>query len=221
MKMYISILFFSILFFDQLWSQEEDLIQFSGYTIMGDADSLTPCAFVIIKNKSRNSGAYSDPNGFFTLVVKRGDTIQFSSIGFQKNTLIIPFNIKSDRFTANQRMIRETQKLPETVIVPWRNLDELKQAVLELKVDENDLILAYQNLQYDRWASLQQSMPLDGVESQRRTLIQQNSENRTYNLGITPVNNILNPLAWYQFINQLSNNKKKKAASISDDKYEK
>jgi hypothetical protein len=107
------------------------------------------------------------------------------------------------------------------VIVPWRNLDELKQAVLELKVDENDLILAYQNLQYDRWATLQQTMPLDGTESQRRTLIQQNSENRLYNLGITPVNNILNPLAWYQFINQLSNNKKKKAASISDDKYEK
>lgn len=200
--------------------ENSELIQFSGYTLMGVKDSVQAAPFILIKNKSRNSGSYSNPDGFFSLVVMRGDTVEFTSIGFKKSSLIIPTNIGNKKFTANQLMVREVQRLPEAVIVPWKNLDELKKAFLDLKVTDDDLVIAYQNLQYQRWAQLRENLPLDGSESQRYTLLNQNMNNLVYQSGITPANNILNPIAWYQFINYITNNKQKKKEKDVKFKYE-
>lgn len=199
---------------------DSDLIQFSGYTLMGTSDSIEPAPFILIKNKSRNSGSYSNPDGFFSLVVKKGDVVEFTSVGFKKSTLIIPDNISSNKFTANQIMVREVQRLPETVIVPWKSLDELKQAFLDLKVSDDDLIIAYQNMQYERWVTLREKMPLSAYEAQTNAITQQGTDNRIYRSNLLPQNNLLNPLAWYQFINYLQNTKKKKKESDVKYKYE-
>lgn len=200
-------------------AQENELIQYSGYTLVKDGDSIRPASFIFVRNKSRNSGSYSKPDGFFSIVAQRGDTIIFTSIGFKKSTLIIPDNIRSPKFTANQIMIRESTKLPETIIVPWKNIDELKQAFLDLKVNEDDLVIAYQNLQMERWEKLRQTLPMDATESHRYTLINQNQNNLLQH-GITPMNNLLNPVAWYQFINMITNQKKKKKEAVGSDKYQ-
>lgn len=216
----ILILIFSLVSVYSFSQSNNDLIQFSGYTLMGVNDSIQPAPFILIKNKSRNSGSYSNPDGFFSLVVMTGDTIEFTSVGFKKSTLIVPTSISSKKFTANQIMIREIQRLPETVIVPWKTLNELKRALLDLKITDDDLIIAYQNMQYQKWATLRESMPLSGTESQRYAQSNQNMNNLLYQSGITPANNILNPIAWYQFINTLTNNKKKKKEKDLQYKYE-
>lgn len=196
-------------------TQNENLIQFSGNTLVSMADSIDPVAFVLIKNKSRKSGAYSGPDGFFTLVVARGDTIEFSSIGFRKSVLIIPENIKRDRFFATQVMIRDTHTLRTAIIVPWKTVEDLKRAVLDLEVNEDDLIIAYQNMQYDRWATIRESIE-PSRDEMRRGMIDQQLRNQS---GLLPANNLINPFTWVEFINYLGKKKKKKSNTDVNSKY--
>jgi len=168
----------TILIFSSISSQnqEEDdrLIQFSGITLVNGRDTLEPVPFVLVKNKSRLSGAYSGIDGFFSLVVKRGDTVEFTSVGYKKSTLIIPSNIQKDKFYASQPMVRDTQRLNNIVIVPWKNINELKRAFIDLKLTEDDLVIAYQNLQYEKLEKLRETLPIDGDESKRYNNSNQN-----------------------------------------------
>jgi hypothetical protein len=201
-----------------LFSQENSgLIQFSGNTLISFNDSVEPVAFVTIKNKSRRSNAYSGPDGFFTLVVKGGDTVEFSAVGFKRSTLIVPDNIKRDRFFATQAMIRDTNRLSTVVIVPWKNVDELKRAVLDLNVSEDDLVIAYQNLQYERWTQIREGMAPSLTEN-RNAYLQQHQSNDRLRSGLLPMNNLLNPFAWMEFIDYIGKNKKSKK-STNTDKY--
>lgn len=209
---------FLIIFSSQLFCQEKNtgLIQFSGNTLISYNDSIEPIAFVTIKNKSRRSSAYSGPDGYFTLVVKGGDTVEFSAIGFKQSTLIVPDNIKRDRFFATQPMIRDTNRLAAVVIVPWKNVDELKRAVLDMDVSESDLVIAYQNLQYERWVQIREGMMPSLEENRAGYLARHNSNNLMLSTGLLPQNNILNPFAWMQFIDYVGQNKKKKKSTDTD-----
>jgi hypothetical protein len=191
-----------------LFSQES-LIQFSGSILSAGRDSLQPIPFVLVKNKSRNSGAYSNEEGYYTLVVARGDTIEYSSIGFKKSKYIVPQDIKENKFYATQIMLRDTNILPEAIIVPWKNVDDLKKAFIELKLEEDDIVRAYQNLQFERWKELQKSTSYDGQALQAMTF---NERTRTnlQSSGVLPFQNIFNPLAWSEFIKSLQRNKKKR-----------
>jgi hypothetical protein len=208
-----------LFFATRLSSQDNSgLIQFSGNTLISFNDSVETVAFVTIKNKSRRSSAYSGPDGFFTLVVRGGDTVEFSSVGFKKSILIIPENIKRDRFFATQAMIRDTNRLEAVVIVPWKNVEELKRAVLDLNISEGDLVIAYQNLQYERWTQIRDGMMPSLAENRTGYLQQHNQDNLRQSTGLMPVNNIANPFAWAEFIEFLGRNKKKKK-SVDTDKY--
>jgi signal peptidase I len=188
---------------------QESLIQFSGSILSAGRDSMQPIPYVLVKNKSRNSGAYSNNDGFYTLVVARGDTIEFSSIGFGKSRIIVPENIKENKFYSTHIMFRDTTMLPEAIIVPWKNVDDLKKAFVELKLDEDDIVRAYQNLQFERWKELQKSTSYDGQALQAITLNDRN-RNNIQSQGVLPIQNIFNPLAWNEFIKSLQKNKKSK-----------
>jgi hypothetical protein len=211
------LLFFLSLFFTlNLYSQENSgLIQFSGNTLISFNDSIEPVAFVTIRNKSRRSGAYSGPDGFFTLVVKSGDTVEFSAVGFKRGILIVPDNIKRDKFFATQAMIRDTNRLAAVVIVPWKNVDELKRAVLDLDVNEDDLVIAYQNLQYDRWTQIRDGLTPSLMEN-RNAYLEQHQSNDRLRSGLLPMNNLINPFAWMEFIDYIGKNKKKKKSTDTD-----
>lgn len=204
-----------------IFSQKnEELIQFSGSVYTASRDSLSPVPYVLVKNKSRQSGAYSNFDGFFSVVVERGDTLEFSSIGFKKRTLIVPDNIKNSKFFVSQIiMIRDTNSLPEIIIVPWKNVDELKKAFVELKLNEDDIVRAYQNLQLEKWKEMSSTVAYEGAELQKTTLIQQNQRNLQLQ-GLQPANNLINPIAWMQFIEYLRTAKKTKPKSSSDGRFE-
>ncbi len=76
-------------------------------------------------------------------------------------------------------------------------------------------LIAYQNMQYDRWASLRESIE-PSRDEMRRGLIDERLRN---NSGLLPANNILNPFAWASFIDYLGKNKKKKNKKDVNSKY--
>lgn len=217
MKLAITILLTTLLCVVSYSQENEKLIQFSGNTLISYNDSVEPVAFVTIRNKSRRSGAYSGPDGFFSLVVKGGDTVEFSAVGFKKSTLIIPEGIKRDKFFATQPMMRDTNRLPTVVIVPWKNVDELKRAVLELDISEDDLVTAYQNMQYERWSNIRENM-MPSLAENRAGYLKEHNQYNLMGTGLMPANNLANPFAWMQFFDYLSNKKKKKS-NTDVDKY--
>lgn len=208
---------FTTTFFGQ---KNEDLIQFSGTIHTASRDSLSPVPYVLVKNMSRQSGAYSNFDGFFSVVVERGDTLEFSSIGFKKRTLIVPNNIQNSKFFVSQIiMIRDTNTLPEIIIVPWKNVDELKKAFVDLKLNEDDIVRAYQNLQLEKWKEISSTVSYEGAELYRPTLNAQNQRNLQLQ-GLQPANNLINPIAWMQFIEYLKNSKKSKPKSDNGGRFE-
>jgi signal peptidase I len=203
-------LFISVMMSTASFAQNsnDSLIQFTGNVLTVGSDSLEILPFVLVKNISRNSGSYSGLNGYFSVVVKRGDTVEFSSVGYKTSKLIIPQDIENNKLFASQIMIRQSHRLPEAIIVPWKNVEELKKAFVDLELTEDDLVTAYQNLQYNE--VLSESLAPSASEAQSMTLQNQRDYNALYSHGVMPQNNLLNPVAWYQFIKSLSDGKKKK-----------
>jgi hypothetical protein len=208
LKKILFLIGFQFAFF-AIYGQNDSLIQFSGTILTAGRDSLMPVPFVLVKNLTRNSGAYSNVEGNYSLVVARGDVLEYSSVGFRKNRITIPNDIKGRKFYATQIIIRDTMSLPEAIIVPWKDVDDLKKAFVDLKLNEGDIVRAYQNLQYTRWKELQQSVSYDGQAMQQIGLANQNREN-IYKQGVQPIQNIFSPLRWAEFIESLKKGKSEK-----------
>ena len=173
----------------------EGLVQFSGAVVTGD--SLRPIPFTHIIDLNTGFGTISDYYGYFSFVARKGDTIDFSAIGFKKTEFIIPDTITSNRYTMFQVMTADTIYLTETVIYPWPTREQFRQAFLNLSIPDDDLEIARKNLsRYDLYVRAQ-AMPMDGSMNYRHYIDQQ--VNKLYYAGQTQPISLLNPFAWAQF----------------------
>ncbi len=185
-------------------AQEEDennLVQFSGVVVSDD--SLRPLAFTHIIVKGTRRGTVSDYFGFFSFVAEKGDVIVFSSIGFKKSYYRIPDTLSGNRYSLIQVMRKDTVLLSETVIYPWPSPAQFKEAFLNLDPPADDYDRAINNLELARLKELGKQMPMDGSMNYRNYM--ESVSNRLYYAGQLPPNNLLNPIAWAQFIKAWKN----------------
>lgn len=182
-------------------SQDEDLVQFSGVVVTSDSLQPLPYTSIIIKHTYR--GTISDFYGFFSFVAKEKDTIEFTTIGYRKAVFIIPDTLTDNRYSLIQAMHRDTILLKEAVIYPWPTKEQFKQAFLSLDVPDDDLARARKNLEMQRLQEIAENLPPDGSLTYKYTMQQQYS--RLYTVGQLPMNNLLNPIAWAQFIKAWKN----------------
>lgn len=190
---------------------EKKVVQFTGVVVEGDSLQPIPFTHVIVKNS--NIGTITDYYGFFSFVAHEGDTISFSSIGYQKNEFIIPDTLKQSRYSIIHMMTKDTVLLNEVVIYPWPTLEQFKQAFLSLKVPDDDLQRARRNLSRERMMILAENVPIDGSTTYKYEL--QNRYTRLYQAGGYPSISLLNPLAWAQFIKAWKNGDFKKKGNIN------
>ena len=97
-------------------TEEEDLVQFSGMVLDGSDQQLFPVPYTNILVKGEGRGTYSDFKGFFSIVVKKGDIIIFSAVGYKTVEFPIPMDLDEDRYSIVQLMTQDTLNLPETVV---------------------------------------------------------------------------------------------------------
>ncbi|MEL6972479.1 MAG: carboxypeptidase-like regulatory domain-containing protein, partial [Bacteroidota bacterium] len=69
---------------------DSNLVQFSGMILDGTTQELVPVPYVNILVKDKGRGSYSDFNGFFSIVVEKGDQIVFSAVGYRTVEYTIP-----------------------------------------------------------------------------------------------------------------------------------
>mgnify|MGYP000267475749 CR=1 FL=1 len=175
---------------------DEDLIQFSGVVITGD--SLSPVRFTNVLIENTDKGTMTDYYGYFSFVAQKGDSILFSSIGYERRRFIIPDTLTTNRYSLIQILDKDTITLRETVIYPWPTREQFKQAFLEMEVPETDFDRAQRNLaQADMIARMDAAMP-SGGETFKYSM--QQYQQQIYYAGQAPPINVLNPVAWSQFI---------------------
>lgn len=200
--------FVSVFFSQQQTAKAQDLVQMSGLVLTSDSLMGVPYASVIIKGSGR--GTITNYQGFFSLVAAKGDTLVFSSLGFDTDEYVVSDTITSYRFSIVQLLTTGTFYLDETVIFPWPTKEQFREAFLSLNIPDDQLEIARRNLDQDHLATVGENMTLDGNEAADYYL-RKEAQKYSY-AGQLPPMNIFNPIAWAQFIEAWKNGdfKKKK-----------
>ena len=189
--------------------QDKHLVQFSGVIYDVDSNSIVP--YVNIRNISNNGKTFSaNYKGYFSIVVEENDTLVFSSIGYKKLEIVIPSNVKENKFTAIIKMKSDNIQLPSVRVFPWASTDEFKRDFLTMKFPDDDLEIAKKNLSKKSLMALSATLPRDG--SEYANINANNNHIGLINKGMIQTNPLLNPFAWGALINKImQGNKSRKS----------
>ena len=169
-------------------NNDSSLIQFSGVVLTADSLKPLPYCAIIIENK--NIGVLSDFQGFFSLVVNKGDTISFEFLGYRDKKYCVPDTLSQDRYSIIQLMVEDLIYLNETVIYPWNTKQQFKEAFLKSYIPADDLLRARRNLELQRLKDL-------GLDTKDKYFKAYTQNYANQNI---PQNNFLNPYAWKSFL---------------------
>jgi len=168
------------------------------YGLVMTADSLKGIPAVSIVVKGQNRGTITNDQGVFSIVVLKGDQVEFSSIGYKSKTVEIPKNLEGNQFSVLQLLVNDTVYLPATIIKPKPTRDQFDRDFVNTRIPDDNLEIARQNNNAATRRILARTLPRDGGEATNYAL-KQNAQ-KYYSAGQTPPIGLLNPLAWAQFI---------------------
>jgi hypothetical protein len=172
------------------------LVQLSGVVISND--SLNEMPYAAVYNKSVKRGTIADIYGFFSLVVQPGDTLLFKYYGHKPSRYIVPDTLKDDRYSIIHMMEIDTIQLEMVVIYPWPSKEAFAQAFVDMDPYEDALLRAQRQLSGRSLEALAGKVSGDASIASSYALTQNNT--RLYNMNQSPVNNLMNPFAWAQFL---------------------
>ena len=168
------------------------------YGVIMTADSLVGIPAVSVMVKGQNRGTISNAQGVFSIVVLKGDEVEFTHVTYKPKTVSIPRNLEGNQYSVVQLMVIDTVYLPATIIRPRPTADQFARDFAKNKVPDDDIEIARQNTSAAKRRALLRTIPGDGGEATR---IQMNKvANRAVYQGQTPPMNIFNPAAWADFI---------------------
>jgi ribosomal protein S4 len=173
----------------------DNIVQINGVTMTADSLRAVPGAVVLVKNKNR--GVESSGQGVFSIVVYKGDTLQFSALGFRQKEFVVPTTIQGNFYSLIQLMTQDTFYLPETIIKPLPTRDEFDYAFRNWKIPDDQYEIARKNTDALVLRALAYTLQMDGGEFQ--SSYQRQAANAAVYYGQVQPSNIMNPLAWGEF----------------------
>ncbi len=202
MNRLVSIIIISLLSVPVLSQEISPLHYVQVHGLVLDNESM-PVKYVNIISKGLRTGSDTDERGIFSIISYPGDTLIFSSIGYQPAFVKIPPGVDSPVYTIDVIMEIDTINIGSVLVLPWRTYEEFKRAVveyvspMEIEINnmENNLALIERQIN--------ENMEIT-PEAGHRYAMQQEAE-RIMTRNQTPVNNLFNPFAWAKFINGLKN----------------
>ncbi len=168
------------------------------YGVVMTADSLVGIPSVSISVRGQNRGTFSNDHGVFSIVVMKGDEIEFTSVGYKPKLTRIPTDIEGNQYSLIQLMVTDTMYLPATIIRPRPTRAQFERDFVNTEIPADDYEIARQNTEESKRRILAQSLPTDGREAANMNL--RGVANRSYYAGQAPPQNIFNPFAWNEFI---------------------
>ena len=168
------------------------------YGVVMTADSLKGIPAVSIVVKGRNQGTYSSDQGVFSIVVLKGDQVEFTSIGYKPVLVNIPDTFHGNQYSVIQLMVQDAQYLPATIIKPRPTREQFERDFVNTPVPDDNIEVARQNTSAAKRRILARTLPASAGEA-ASTYLRQNAT-RYYYQGQAPPQNIFNPVAWADFI---------------------
>ncbi len=168
------------------------------YGVVMTADSLKGIPSVSVVVKGQNRGTVTNDQGVFSIVVLKGDEIEFSSIGYKSKTAVIPQNLEGNQYSLIQLLVTDTVYLPATIIKPRPSRQQFERDFINTPVPDDKIAIARKNNSVAARRFLMATLPADGREASNRYLQQQTQ--KTYYSGQIAPMNIFNPFAWSEFI---------------------
>jgi len=168
------------------------------YGVIMTADSLKAIPSVSIVVKNRNQGTYSSDQGVFSIVVLVGDVVEFSSVGYKTIDYKVGNTDSGNQISIIQLMVTDAQYLPATIIRARPTREQFERDFVNTPVPDDGIEIARQNNSAAKRRVLSRGIPANASEAASTYLRQ--SAQKYYYQGQTPPQNILNPLAWADFI---------------------
>jgi len=193
---FIFLFFAPMTSFAQFEQFKDSVVQL--YGVVMTADSLKALQSVSIMVKGQNRGTISNEEGVFSIVVLKGDQVEFTSVGFKPKMIKVPTDLKGNEFSLVQLMVTDTAFLPATIIKQRISREQFERDFINTKVPDDDIEIARANNNMATRRLLMSSLPADGREASSQYLRQQ-SKKLYYSGQIAPMN-IFNPFAWSEFI---------------------
>lgn len=192
----LSFLFFAQKSNAQFETSRDSVVQL--YGVVMTADSLVGIPAVSIMVKGQNRGTISNAQGVFSIVVLKGDQVEFTHVTYKPKTVTIPRNLEGNQYSVVQLMVIDTVYLPATIIKPRPSADQFARDFANVKVPDDDIEIARKNTSAAHRRIWLKTIPGDGGEATR---IQFNkiATKATYQ-GALPPQNLFNPAAWASFI---------------------
>jgi hypothetical protein len=168
------------------------------YGVVMTADSLKGLPAVSIVVKGQNRGTISNDRGVFSIVVLKGDKVEFTSVGYKPVLVSIPANMQGNQHSVIQLMVTDTVYLPATIIRPRPSRQQFERDFVNTKVPDDAITIARSNTNTATRRVLMATLPSDGREASNQYLRQ--SAQKLYYSGQVAPQNIFNPFAWNEFI---------------------
>ncbi len=180
----------------QFESFKDSVVQL--YGVVMTADSLQGLPSVSVMVKGQNRGTITNDKGVFSIVVLKGDMVEFTSIGYKPILVNIPSNLPGNQQSLIQLMVNDTVYLPATIIKQRPTRQQFERDFVNTKVADDDITIARSNTDAATRSILMASLPSDGREASNQYLRQ--SAQKLYYSGQAAPQNIFNPFAWNEFI---------------------
>ncbi|HQW83100.1 MAG TPA: carboxypeptidase-like regulatory domain-containing protein [Ferruginibacter sp.] len=180
----------------QFESFKDSVVQL--YGIVMTADSLKGLESVSVVVKGQNRGTITNNKGVFSIVVLKGDNVEFTSIGYKPKTIHIPENLEGNQQSVIQLMVTDTIYLAATIIKARPTRAQFERDFINAQVPDDYITIARKNNSEATRRLLVANLPTDGREASSNYLRQ--NANKAYYSGQAPPMNIFNPFAWAEFI---------------------
>jgi CarboxypepD_reg-like domain len=168
------------------------------YGIVMTADSLKAIPSVSIVVRGGSQGTYTNDQGVFSLVVLKGEQVEFSSVGYKPVLITIADTVSGNQVSMVQLMVQDAQYLPATVIRARPTREQFERDFVNTPVPDDDIEIVRQNNSAANRRILARSLPQNATEAASTYLKQ--SAQKYYYQGQAPPMNIFNPVAWADFI---------------------
>jgi hypothetical protein len=197
-KIVLYIIVFSTPFFvrAQFDKLRDSVVQVYGFVMT--SDSLIGIPGATISVKGRPQGTFTNEQGVFSIVLLKGDLIEFSSVGYKSNLVRIPDTLKGNQYSMVELLGDSIQYLPYTIIKARPTRAQFDRDFVNTSVPDDEIEIARQNTDAAKRRILARTLPADAKEAANTYLKQ--SATRYYYQGQAPPQNIFNPLAWADFI---------------------
>ena len=134
------------------------------YGIVMTADSLVGIPAVSVTIKGSHRGTITNNQGVFSIVVLKGDVIEFSHVSYKPKIVTVPSNIEGNQYSMVQLMVEDTAYLPVTIIKPRPTPQQFERDFVNTKVPDDDIEIARRNNDVAKRRVLMKTIPADGSD---------------------------------------------------------